>query len=127
MEVGEVNCAADTDPQLGYSSVFGLFLILVAGAIAAVVLLALELLTRLIRPRKKAGIITSLPQLVHLSEREKLLAELARMRKKVQEQRELIARLTQKSNEGEGEIMPPNVHIVNEDENEFEDISSYQS
>ena len=94
-----VNCAADTDPELSYTSVFGLFLILVGGALTAFLLFMLEVvmegMKKLFKKKKATDRNGAITQLVHLTEKERLSVELGKLREKLRERDELIMRLQQ--------------------------------
>ncbi len=92
-----MDCIADTDPQLGYSSIFGLFLIPIGGAGLSVALVLLEAVSGAVgQKRSREGLPgkNAVPILVRMSEREKLLGELDRLRMRLQEKEELIKELT---------------------------------
>ncbi len=92
-----VDCALDSDPQLGYNSLFGLFLILLAGVGLSLVLFLAEAAAGILNLREalfsKQQRVGTLPRLTELSERERMLGELSRLRAKLREKEELIENL----------------------------------
>ncbi len=103
LDVGDTNCAADTDPQLGYTSVFGLFLILLSGVLTAFLLFILEISTNrvksILKNKKNEDAAEAVPQLVQLTEKENLTMELVKLREKIVEKEELIKRLQESMEE----------------------------
>ncbi len=94
-----MECSADTDPQLGYSSTFGLFVIVIGGAGASFAVLILEGLFSLKRGKRRE--MTSVGVLVGMTERERLLGEVASLKRKLEEQKSIITKLRRRQEEEE--------------------------
>ncbi len=91
--VKEDDCLADLDSSLDYSTLFGLFLILVAGVASAILMLSLELAGGAVmrgrrRRSRNRGDIFRLKSVSHGEGG--LMTELERLRMKVEEQEEMI-------------------------------------
>ncbi len=96
-----MECAADTDPQLGYSTTFGLFLILLGGVGCAALLLVLEGVIYLVVSKKKRRTedgMSQVAELVGMTERERLLGEIVGLKRKLKEKEELIELLKEDRN-----------------------------
>ncbi len=94
-----MDCAADTDPQLGYSSVFGLFLILIGGVGLSVTLGIVEAFAAIGKQKKRGRNLPAqhaIPTLVRMTEREQLSGELDRLKTKLREKEELIRKLSER-------------------------------
>ncbi len=90
--VKEDDCLADLDSSLDYSTLFGLFLILVAGVASAILMLSLELAVgAIMRGRRRSRNRGDIFRLKSVSHGEGvLMTELERLRRKVEEQEEMI-------------------------------------
>ena len=90
--VKEDDCLADLDSSLDYSTLFGLFLILVAGVASAILMLSLELAGgAIMRGRRRSRNRGDIFRLKSVSHGEGgLMTELERLRMKVEEQEEMI-------------------------------------
>ncbi len=85
----EDDCSAETNTELNYDTLFGLFLILLCGVGLSVLLLSWELIFgyRKLRKTKMAGNVRNL---LDMTERELLLAKIDRMKEKIDQQQRLI-------------------------------------